>query len=375
MSLRILFATHGPPDPATAVFRTVSRRAEYLERLGHSVDIVSPADFRVGRWPRVQPILLPVALAARDLRHYDVVVLHSYLAWAHALRALPRRGTRRPATVVAFHGLEPLYHRAVSTELQRTGERLSGRFRLLHTVVMPRLLKFGSSRADRVFCLNAQERAFLVDRRWASPPDVVVLPNGVPADLLSPERTYRPQACRLLFTGQWLRAKGTRYLAAAFERIAAAVPDARLTCIGTGAGPDAVHRDFSAPLRPRIRVLPRVNGEQLTTELADADLFMMPSLSEGFSGALIEAMACALPVVATPAGAAADLLNHGVNGMVVPFADAGALADTALRLMPDAAGRARLGAAARETARRYEWDSVNVAFAAEIDRLAAGGVR
>jgi glycosyltransferase involved in cell wall biosynthesis len=375
MSLRILFATHGPPDPATAVFRTVSSRADYLRRLGHAVDVISPADFFVGRWTRVQPILLPLALAARDLGQYDVVILHSYLAWAHILRSLPRRKPGRPSTVVAFHGLEPLYHKAVAAELKRTGERLSSRFRLLHTVLVPTLLKFGSSRADRVFCLNSQERAFLVGSRWAEPARVVLLPNGVPRDLLQMRRSYSPEARRMLFTGQWLRAKGIRYVAAAFERIAETMPHTELTCIGTGIGPDVVLSSFAAAHHHRIRVLPRVNPEQLAAELAAADVFMLPSLSEGFSGALIEAMACGLPVIATPAGGAADLLTNDVNGFIVPFADSGALADAAVRLIPDQARRARLGGAARQTAQQYEWDAVNRAFAAEIDRLAPLEIR
>ena len=93
---------------------------------------------------------------------------------------------------------------------------------------------------------------------------------------------------------------------------------------------------------------------------------MFPSLSEGFSGALLEAMAAALPVIATNAGAAADLLTDGRNALVVPAADADALAAAATRLMSDPTLRRRLGAAAQTTAQRYEWTRVNQMFAAEI---------
>src|SRR5687768_6126684 len=48
MSLRILFAIHGPRDPGTAVYLTVSRRAAFLRERGHTVEIVTPADLRVG---------------------------------------------------------------------------------------------------------------------------------------------------------------------------------------------------------------------------------------------------------------------------------------------------------------------------------------
>ena len=343
MSLRILFAIHGPADARTAVFLTVSKRADYLRGAGHHVDIVSPADFAVGTWSRLQPVLLPLELAARGrLRDYDVVVFHSYLAWAHAAAALG--GRRRPAAIVAFHGLEPLYHAAVSGELARTGERVSGRFQLLHSTIVPKLLRLACRRADGVFCLNAQERSFLLANGWAEPARVSVLPNGVDAELLALPRCHRPLARRLLFTGQWLRAKGIGYLADAFTRIARSYPDVELTCVGTGAGSDVVFRDFDPALHGRLRVLPRVNRSELAAELARADVFLFPSLSEGFSGALLEAMASGLPVVATPAGAAPDLLQQDVTGLVVPFADAAALADAASA----AAGRS---ASARGTRR------------------------
>ena len=370
MSLRVLFAIHGPPDPATAVFMNVSRRAAYLRDHGHVVDVLSPADFRAGAWPRIQPLLMPVALAARNLHAYDVAVFHSYLAWAHSSRPLANRSEAGPASVIAFHGLEPLYHDAVTRELARTGEQQSRRFRALHTVVLSRLLKRACRRADRVFCLNTHERAFIVDEHWAEASRVRVLPNGVPRQLLQPSRAYAAQAARMLFTGQWLRAKGIRYLADAFTRIAPLFPSAELTCVGTGASRDVVLRDFRVEHHDRVRVLPRVNQDELAAELARADIFVFPSLSEGFSGALLEAMASGLPVIVTPVGAAPDLLANESSGLIVPCADAPALADAIARLIPDGGMREMLGQAARRTASRYEWDAVNADFAAEIERVA-----
>ena len=366
MSLRMLFAIHGPADPLTAVFMNVMARADYLRGQGHTVDVATPADFAVGRWSRLQPLLLPVALAGGGgLRGYDVVIFHSHLAWAHLAARLPA-SRPRPAAIVSFHGLEPLYHEAVAAELARTGERLSRRFEMLHRRILPRLLQLACRRADRVLCLNSRERSYVVSRRWAEPERVAVVGNGVAREFLAIERTYPPAARRLLFTGQWLRPKGTRYLAKAFESIAAASPDAELTCLGTVATPERVLEDFAPPVRNRVRVVPRIDRRQLADELGRADLFLFPSLSEGFSGALLEALAAGLPVIATPAGAAPDLLEDGANAVCVPFADADALASAALRLMDDAPLRERLGLAGRRTAARHEWDAANAAFEAEI---------
>ena len=370
MSLRILFAIHGPPDPKTAVFLTVQRRAAFLAERGHLVDIVTPADLRFGSWARVQPLLLPIGLATRDLRQYDVVVFHSHLAWAHLARRAGR-GARRPAVVIAFHGLEPLYYDALGTELARTGERFSPQFVVFHRTLVPRLLAFASRRADRVFCLNSRERDFVISHGWADSSRVRVVPNGVERELFFERADYAPRASRLLFVGQWLRAKGIRYLVAAFDALAAIHPEISLMCVGTGAGADAVRGDFSAAVRDRVQVLPRVDRDELSSELARADLFVFPSLSEGFSGALLEAMAAALPVVATPAGAATDLLRHDQNAVVVPFADAGALVASVTALIDRPDLRQQLGAAAQATAAAYEWDAVNELFADELTSAAA----
>jgi glycosyltransferase involved in cell wall biosynthesis len=365
MSLRILFAIHGPPDPGTAVYLTVKRRADHLNALGHRVDIMTPADLRFGTWSRLQPLLLPVGLAMRDLDHYDVVVFHSHLAWAHGLRRMVT-AAQRPATVVAFHGLEPLYHEALAAELARTGERLSPQFALLHRGVVPHLLAFASRRADRVFCLNSRERNFIMDRGWTTADKVRVVPNGVERKLFLERQSYRPRATRLLFVGQWLRAKGVRYLARAFEGLAASNAELELTCVGTGVDVEQVRRDFSSAVRGRVRVRPRVDRCGLLEELSRADIFVFPSLSEGFSGALLEAMAAALPVVATPVGGAPDLLIDGRNARLVPSADESALIAGVSALLDEPAARRQLGSAAQATAERYEWDVVNAQFADEL---------
>jgi glycosyltransferase involved in cell wall biosynthesis len=365
MTLRILFAIHGPAELRTAVYLTAVRRAEFLKGRGHAVEIITPADLPLGSWSRLHPLVLSPDLAMRGLDSYDVVVCHSHLAWAPALRRAAM-GARRPAIVVAFHGLEPLYYDALAAELARTGERLSRPFAALHRTVVPRLLAFASRRADRVFCLNSRERTFIVGRGWADLEKVRVLPNGVERELFFDRQQHRPRATRLLFTGQWLRAKGIRYLVRAFEALASSNADLELTCLGTGAAAERVRGDFATAVRQRVRVLPRVDRHELSQELGRADIFVFPSLSEGFSGALLEAMASALPIIATPVGGAPDLLLDGRNARIAPCADEGALVAAVTALLDEPAARLKLGAAAQATAAGYEWDLVNARFADEL---------
>jgi glycosyltransferase involved in cell wall biosynthesis len=367
MSLKILLCTHAPANERTAVYRSLSDRVQFLRAQGHAVDIVTPDDLMANRVPRLDPLLLPFALAPRVSR-YDVVVFHSYLGWAFHLLRRWFDPAKRVKTITSFHGLEPLYQKALSDEYTRHGLRLSARFRLLHHVVLPWLLKASCRQSDALLCLNNNEVAYLTAHKWASRERIHLVSNGVAPECFV-TRPDRLHARRLLFVGQWLPAKGTRYLVEAFVAIAKKF-DVELVCAGTGTSSDTVLSAFPADVRARVIVVSTMNRSELYRELIGADIFVFPSLSEGFSCALLEALAAGLPVVATPAGAALDLLKHDENAVVVPFADGPAVAAAVRRLLDDSALRERLGAGARRTALNYTWDKACASFASEVCAVA-----
>jgi glycosyltransferase involved in cell wall biosynthesis len=365
--MRVLFAIHGPADDRTAVYRSVRHRVDALRARGHHADLLAAGDLR-GRGPaRLDPLLLAPALCRRGLAGYDAVVFHSHLGWAfHAARPW-LDPDRRIVTITAFHGLEPLYYEALGRELERRGEALSARFRALHGHVVPRLLRFSCRQSDAVFCLNTPEVQYLTSRGWAAPERVYRVANGVERACFM-SRTPADRARRLLFVGQWLPAKGTRDLARAFAALAEP-KGLELTCVGTGAGEARVLADFPEAVRTHVRVRPSVGRGELHEALAQADLFVFPTLSEGFSNALLEAMAASLPIVATPVGAAADLLRDGVNAAVVPAADADALTSRLERLLERPDLRAALGRAAQATARDYDLHRVNEQFVQQLTHV------
>jgi len=86
-----------------------------------------------------------------------------------------------------------------------------------------------------------------------------------------------------------------------------------------------------------------------------SSVLVLPSIEEGFGVVIAEAMACGVPVIATPNTAAPDLIRDGVDGFIVPIRDVGALTDRllALRNQPDL--RQEMGMAARERIRAFSW--------------------
>jgi glycosyltransferase involved in cell wall biosynthesis len=82
--------------------------------------------------------------------------------------------------------------------------------------------------------------------------------------------------------------------------------------------------------------------------LSETDIFVLPSRSEGFSNAIVEAMAASLPVVATNVGGNSEAVQDGISGLLVPSEDPSALSSAINRLLGDPAMAATMGAAGRE---------------------------
>jgi glycosyltransferase involved in cell wall biosynthesis len=101
------------------------------------------------------------------------------------------------------------------------------------------------------------------------------------------------------------------------------------------------------------------------THLSRAALLVLPSEAEGLPMAVVEAFAWGVPVVSTPVGSTPDILHDGVEGLMIPVGDAGALAEALQRLVADPDMRRKLGANARAGFER------NLDFAPYMEKLAA----
>jgi glycosyltransferase involved in cell wall biosynthesis len=373
-SPRMLFTIHVSRDGDTAVYKNTRDRAAYLEAQGCHCTILSPDDFpwlrRFGA--RFTPLLYPLAIAAwlfRRARSYDVATFHSYAGWVVLSLSRVLARFRKLRTVIQFHGLEPLYYARLSEESKREGRPLSWRYRLISGGLMLKLLRRACRRAHLVFCLNTQEQRFLVEREWAAPDRVYLLANPAPPSFFL-AREYRQRPRRLLFVGQWLNMKGVRYLAQAFAQLRCKYPDLQLCCAGTLAKPRTVLSSFPEDVREHVIVRPRVSKSELLEIHRASDVFVFPTLSEGFSLALIEAMASGLPIVTTPVGASSDILQEGVSVVFCAPHDAESLANRIAELLDDPARREALGRNAQQAARKFRPELVWRDYAVCLNQLA-----
>lgn len=148
--------------------------------------------------------------------------------------------------------------------------------------------------------------------------------------------------------------KGFDVLLDAWPEVLRRVPAAHLVIAGDGPlWKELLQRRLELRIRSSVRLLGY--REHVGPLLARADLFVMPSRSEGLGSAALEAMWCGLPVVASNVGGLPEAVEKGVTGALVPPGDPRRLAEAVAELLSDPDRRRRMGKAARLRARgRYD---------------------
>jgi len=192
--------------------------------------------------------------------------------------------------------------------------------------------------------------------------DVFVIPNALDVktfgdsaraklDLAMPER----QDCKvIIFVGTLRKVKGVEYLIRAMRIVALRRTGVRLVLVG-----DGEERPFLEDLTARLSLsdivtfVGRIPNERVPDYLTAAHVFVLPSLSEGFPGVILEAMACGLPIVSTRVGGLPEIVEDGKNGFLVESRSPDEIAEKVILLLEDDSLRTEIADANRKKVERY----------------------
>lgn len=211
------------------------------------------------------------------------------------------------------------------------------------------LMRWAFSKADGVIAVSAASAAEV--GRIFGIEEVEVVPNFAPSvDVAATGRLPESPRPTILYLGGFANpAKGGDVLLDALAAVLVADPEVEVLLAGPGEPPAAAE----ALLRsPRVRWAGYLVAEPWAAAMREAQIFVMPSVSEGMPVALLEAMSYGLAIVATRVGGIPEVAEHGVNAVLVEPRDSAALALAVGELLADPELRGELGRAARERAER-----------------------
>ncbi len=192
--------------------------------------------------------------------------------------------------------------------------------------------------------------------------EIDVIPNAVDTERFSPSGRRKPgRSVRVTFLGRLSPQKGVSYLLDALSRMAPGPSRAfHLDVYGDGPERKSLLRQAERlALTEKVTFRGWIPRNKVPAVLRSSDVFVLPSLGEGMSNSLLEAMATGLAVIATDVAGSEELIADGKNGLLIPPRDVPALERALVRLIDSQALRHRLGAAARESAlRNLSWEAV-----------------
>lgn len=209
--------------------------------------------------------------------------------------------------------------------------------------------------ADRVVVnSNATKQSLLRAERLLLDPDrIEVVYNGVDLQRLDAATSAAQndtESTQLITVGRLVDVKNQALLLRAFSRVTESIPDARLCIVGDGPRRDDLEaRAETLGVREQVQFLGEIPREEVYRRLAESDLFVMPSLSEGFCVAAVEAMAVGLPVVVSDIDVFHEVV--GEPGVFADPDDPADFADAIADLLEHPEKRERLGKHAKERAR------------------------
>ncbi len=272
--------------------------------------------------------------------HYDVVIAGGYATFACQAAFL----------VSMIKGI-PFVLRSGSTVYEAGPTRLLG-MPLSRTVV---------KHSNAFLAYGTRAKEYLV-KQGADPRKVFIAPNTGGVDYFlrhstevqaqgnaKPGRKDLPTGPFVLFVGQLIERKGVRCLLEAYRKLQQEMRGVGLVLAGDGPM-KAELRDLCQRHRlDRVVFTGFLSREELLLYYCAASLFVLPSVSDPFSVALTEAMACGLPVIHTrEGGATPDLVKEGINGYAVPAGDADSLCRAMATVLEEPNNARRMGERSRQ---------------------------
>jgi glycosyltransferase involved in cell wall biosynthesis len=338
--------------------------ARCLRALGHTVDLLGPADYEPARWLRrgtqFRQAWGMLRVARSGAPRHDIVEFYGAEGWL-AVSRLARRRHRPFLLVMHSNGIET---HCLETLAESNGES-GGGLRPRRQALEHQLAERAFRQSDAVVTVSEDDLEYAASHDYGRPGWRLALENPLPHDYLGLEiADHREET--ITFCGSWLPRKGIRLIQADLPSLLREFPAWRLRLVGVGHRFEP--RDyFPEDVQSRIDVVPFAGrGTQLRRIYLSSAIVIAPSLYEGFGLVAAEALACGCALVAGRTGLGAAL-RDGEEALILPDSQPESLYHCLARLIGDPPLRRRLGAAGHQRVQRLTWDRAGRTLAAAYE--------
>lgn len=338
-----------------------------LQKLGHSVHILTTtyqairktechAATRLGKGLLIPfakgqftlPIAANLVLQTKKFfssNHFDIVHCHGIFPpeiayWSARYSSAP--------VIATFHVVNPMLPKFVYSAFRSLFKKLHYKLRA----------KIAVSRACQEWAMN-----FFPGKYW-------VIPNGVDLTIFHPNVVPAmpvTQNHRLLFVGRLEKRKGLEYLIQALPTVLASYPDTKLVVVGFGPLNNYYQRlAVKLGISDSVQFIGAVPNDELASYYTSATIYIAPTIGREAMGiVLIEAMACGLPVIASDITGYDEVIENGVNGILVPPGNAKLLGEKIIQLLESKSTREKLAEQAVLHSQDFEWSKI----AREVEKV------
>jgi len=368
--MNILMTTeyyYGNPD--------MVRLSTELAKKGHQVDVLtsfSPSFYQFDRPegvpnvdiieanPHIDIVSLPYTVTfplvqvASLIRKHGIDVCHSVMA---------RATNSATVSFVSKQLKKPHVHtvQGIGTDVERL------HVDLIAYAYDRTMVRFILKSAKKVIVLSESLKPYSI-KRGADPEKIVVVPNGVDCSFFDSESSEAREGAHMIrekfkipedelvvgYIGRMVPVKGLKYLIQAMSEVQRKHPSVHLLMVGDGFE-KAELQETAQKLGLKAHFAGW--GKNVLSFYAAIDIFVLPSLLEGLSNSLLEAMSMGRPIIATWAGGNKDIIINGKNGFLVPPQDSESIASNTMKLIESEVLRKSMGQGNRERAlREFIWE-------------------
>ena len=344
------------------VVNHISALEQYFTKMGHEVKIIAPASKAVSNLgdrlipigkPRPIPVSGSIARITISLRlasrikevlakeKFDIIHLHE--PFMPMLCSAVLRFSDNAVNIGTFHACH--------------GSPGYGFGRPISTIILKR-------RRRKLTGKIAVSKPAMDFARKYIPGYYNIIPNGIDVEHFSPDVSPIDEFCdgkmNILFVGRMEKRKGLNFLLEAYKQVKQEIPNSRLIVVGPGTRLRSIYeRKVRRSKLQDVVFVGYASYDELPRYYKTADIYCSPATGrESFGIVLLEAMAVGKPVVASNIDGYANVVSHGVDGLLVPPKDKRLLAQALISLMSDASLRQQMGANGILKAKRYSWENI-----------------